>query len=295
MAADAAQTELFPAYTPSVRPRREVAAEATDRSITAPSEVQRSIDPEASEIDFTPPAQVRPAPDAAPIQVAHVAAGVRDGVYVGREVYRQTGSPLGNPFQGPDAIERFRAWLKAAIRAVAGGVGDLAQQQAVAELERLRDLLAEGGRLTLVCWCAPHPCHADVIAAAIIWLLERTPVPVPAGLAIWDRPCAAEGLPWVVLGANGRVVRAAATLAQARAPLATQAFAPDAAPRRGEYPVPTGAAVETCRSCGAHVVWARTAGGRAIPLSVATIQRRAGVAYALAHFSDCPHGKDWSR
>lgn len=64
--------------------------------------------------------------------------------------------------------------------------------------------------------------------------------------------------------------------------------------RRGEYALPAGQ-VEACRSCGARIVWARTPAGRAIPLSLATVQRRDGVAYALPHFVDCPNAKEWSR
>jgi hypothetical protein len=65
--------------------------------------------------------------------------------------------------------------------------------------------------------------------------------------------------------------------------------------RKGEYPLPPGGQVEACRSCGAQIVWARTANDRAIPLSLATVQHRAGVAYCLPHFVDCKDAKEWSR
>jgi len=65
--------------------------------------------------------------------------------------------------------------------------------------------------------------------------------------------------------------------------------------RKGEYELPPGGQVETCRSCGAQIVWAVTANDRAIPLSLATVQHRDGVAYCLPHFVDCPEAKDWSR
>lgn len=67
------------------------------------------------------------------------------------------------------------------------------------------------------------------------------------------------------------------------------------AERKGEYALPAHANVETCRSCGAQIVWARTANDRAIPLSLATLQRRGGVAYCLSHFVDCKDARDWSR
>jgi len=66
-------------------------------------------------------------------------------------------------------------------------------------------------------------------------------------------------------------------------------------PRRGEYPLPTGAKIERCKSCGAAIVWAHTANDRAIPLSLATAQTRDGVAYCLSHFADCPESKGWKR
>jgi len=65
--------------------------------------------------------------------------------------------------------------------------------------------------------------------------------------------------------------------------------------RKGEYELPRGAQVEACRSCGSTIVWARTANDKPIPLSLATVQHRNGVAYALPHFVDCEHAKDWSR
>ncbi len=66
-------------------------------------------------------------------------------------------------------------------------------------------------------------------------------------------------------------------------------------PRRGERPLPDGARIEHCRSCGADIVWARTEGEKAIPLSVATSQRRDGITYLLPHFVDCEHAKEWSK
>lgn len=72
-------------------------------------------------------------------------------------------------------------------------------------------------------------------------------------------------------------------------------FGDDPRPRRGEYPLPDAAEAVACKSCGAPVVWMRTANGRPLPLSVATIEERGGVKFAVAHFADCPQGKDWSR
>lgn len=66
-------------------------------------------------------------------------------------------------------------------------------------------------------------------------------------------------------------------------------------PRKGEYPLPDGADLAECRSCGAAIVWTRTSNGRAMPLSVATVVEREGQKWALSHFADCAHSRDWSR
>lgn len=72
----------------------------------------------------------------------------------------------------------------------------------------------------------------------------------------------------------------------------------DLAPPAGrphEYPIPPGAALDHCKSCGAEIVWARTPAGRTTPLALSTTQRRDGVTYAQSHFLDCPHAADWSK
>jgi hypothetical protein len=69
---------------------------------------------------------------------------MREAVYVGRP------SPWGNPFVVPKdgdrttVIAKYREWL-------------LSQPKLVASVKRqLRGC-------DLVCWCAPLPCHADVL------------------------------------------------------------------------------------------------------------------------------------
>ncbi len=66
--------------------------------------------------------------------------------YVGRPTM------WGNPFKGPDAVERYREALD-----------NLRQEQ-------LDQLLAPLAGLSLVCWCPlvdkdgkPVPCHADIL------------------------------------------------------------------------------------------------------------------------------------
>ncbi|HEX7995298.1 MAG TPA: DUF4326 domain-containing protein [Streptosporangiaceae bacterium] len=80
--------------------------------------------------------------------------GFADVVYVGRPMHRGgwhlPGSPLANPFRpGPDGsrddvMARYRLYL-------------LDRPDLLALLPNLR-----GRRLG--CWCAPQPCHAQVIA-----------------------------------------------------------------------------------------------------------------------------------
>ena len=65
--------------------------------------------------------------------------------------------------------------------------------------------------------------------------------------------------------------------------------------RKGEYEVPANAYIARCASCGMGMVWLKTEKGKAMPLSVATIEKRDGVSYALAHFADCPQAKEWSK
>jgi hypothetical protein len=79
------------------------------------------------------------------------------GEYVGRP------SPLGNPFFiGPDGsraavIEKYR-------RRITAQLAQPGPNPAKAEFDRLLAILKQTGAITLICWCAPLPCHADVIA-----------------------------------------------------------------------------------------------------------------------------------
>jgi hypothetical protein len=86
-------------------------------------------------------------------------------VYVGRP------SVLGNPFQvGRDGsreqvIQLYRAWLWRQLR-----------QQGSPQRQALEELLQKAtrrGRVELLCWCAPLPCHAEVIRSALIWLADQ--------------------------------------------------------------------------------------------------------------------------
>lgn len=67
-------------------------------------------------------------------------------------------------------------------------------------------------------------------------------------------------------------------------------FEPDPAPRRRvEFYVPPSARLTGCKSCGVPVWWIRTAAGRHMPLSQATVREdESGRRFAESHFADCP-------
>jgi len=65
--------------------------------------------------------------------------------------------------------------------------------------------------------------------------------------------------------------------------------------RKGEYEIPPGATPTRCHTCDAGMIWVSTPKGRAMPLSVATIEERDGSRFALSHFADCPEAKEWSK
>lgn len=89
------------------------------------------------------------------------------GVYIGN-AFRKYGydldaSPLGNPYRlknSKDTAERqqvianYRQWLLKQLES------DSPQSK---EIKRLKALHDDGQDLTLLCWCAPDPCHGDVI------------------------------------------------------------------------------------------------------------------------------------
>ncbi len=95
------------------------------------------------------------------------------GEYIGRgnRRGRLTRSPLANPFKiGRDGdreqvIAKYRDWLHCRIQA-----GD---REVLNELARLTSIVERTGKLVLACWCAPLPCHGDVIKATIEEVLRE--------------------------------------------------------------------------------------------------------------------------
>jgi Domain of unknown function (DUF4326) len=88
------------------------------------------------------------------------------GIYVGRMMLGIPGSVLGNPFQiGRDGtrvqvISKYRRWLWEQIKF---------RNEAYDELRRIAEM-ARRGDVTLVCWCAPELCHANVIGRSVEYL-----------------------------------------------------------------------------------------------------------------------------
>jgi len=97
------------------------------------------------------------------IRIARKGQGL-GGVYVGRP------TPLGNPFRllreedRDEVVARYATWLKEQIRR-----GNPAVTQALEELYRT---LKRRGNITLVCFCAPRRCHAEVIAEKLKLMAE---------------------------------------------------------------------------------------------------------------------------
>ena len=93
------------------------------------------------------------------------------GVYVGRPTV------LGNPYTleaytRTDAIARYRIWLRQQWQR---------HGEVHAALLQLARRYQEREQLTLLCWCAPQRCHAEVIREAVLGivqhgLVERQPV-----------------------------------------------------------------------------------------------------------------------
>lgn len=96
--------------------------------------------------------------------------------YIGRAMggrNARPGSVLGNPFpvkaktrpEHERVVALYRAWLWEQIQAD--------NQRLCIELQRLLLDHQQGKAVKLACWCAPLPCHGDVVKACIEWA-DRT-------------------------------------------------------------------------------------------------------------------------
>ncbi len=95
-------------------------------------------------------------------------------IYCGRRMPGFSASPLANPFHldkdgnRSQVIQLFKSDLWRALNDKP--CSRLSGQAAKKEILRLAQLVQAGNPISLFCWCAPLPCHCDVIRAAIIWL-----------------------------------------------------------------------------------------------------------------------------
>jgi len=99
------------------------------------------------------------------------------GEYIGRrqQIHRrkdvQAGSPLANPYHFTreedrnHVINQYRVWLWRKIQA--------SDVEVLQELRRLLTLARRPEGVTLLCWCAPKPCHGIIIARALQWMEEQ--------------------------------------------------------------------------------------------------------------------------
>lgn len=110
-----------------------------------------------------------------PITIGNANRGDR-GEYIGRGGMQHfTPSPLANPYRigsirngatlkRGDSIPLYQTWLREQI--------DAKNPAIISELTRLATL-AKQGPVTLVCHCAPDPCHGDVVKETIERALAR--------------------------------------------------------------------------------------------------------------------------
>ena len=105
------------------------------------------------------------------VSVRGLRAGDPSVVYVGRACAGWSESPLGNPFRvGPScsrqaAIARYRGWLWGVVQARSGPAWEA--------LLGLVSRVQAGESVVLGCWCSPLPCHGEVIASAVQWLVSQ--------------------------------------------------------------------------------------------------------------------------
>jgi hypothetical protein len=85
------------------------------------------------------------------------------GVYVGRPSVLGNLYVIGHDGSRHDVVDKYRAWLREQYR------HDGAVRRALRQLA-MRYLT--DGALTLICWCAPQPCHAEVIRDAVLGMVQ---------------------------------------------------------------------------------------------------------------------------
>ena len=110
------------------------------------------------------------------------------GLYIGRGDRNNEASPLANPFpitpnrDRDQSIAQFKKYLWNKIqRYISFGEIDLT----VAEFLYLCRKNQYGEDIALRCYCAPKPCHGDVIKAAIEWFNKNHPLPTIGDVVLY--------------------------------------------------------------------------------------------------------------
>jgi len=107
------------------------------------------------------------------------------------------GSTLGNPFLLGNELERrrviegYRRYLWQVVHVwdepleaaksvgtqlgliIASSWRQPTREQVVLALQKIEVQIEQGKHVTLLCWCAPSPCHCDVIANYLRWWLSN--------------------------------------------------------------------------------------------------------------------------
>lgn len=144
------------------------------------------------------------------VTVIHIRQSAPEGytkIYVGRAMPGREGSVFGNPLavKGKEWSNEAEHWtrllcsdLNQSVRQIAATAlarkgyeqGEAAQLYRFVlreqcrkkapqfdELQRLAHRAAQGEALALACWCAPAPCHAEVVRDAILGYAARLITP----------------------------------------------------------------------------------------------------------------------
>ncbi len=111
------------------------------------------------------------------INVVHIHQAGPDAIYIGRPMRERPGSQLGNPFRveeyGRDtAIKCYHQYLGLLVKAYYEG---RRTEPVLRTMENLLDIayLSLQGDVELACWCAPLPCHGDIIIRAVNFILSH--------------------------------------------------------------------------------------------------------------------------
>jgi hypothetical protein len=88
------------------------------------------------------------------------------------ESLRAFRSALANPFKIRNESERVN--VNRALRRMAAGADPAEDREVTNELSRLAAKFRADERLVLLCWCAPKPCHGDVVVRVLRERVQRS-------------------------------------------------------------------------------------------------------------------------